>query len=332
MFKYGFGANFIMKAAQLIDEFVLGDVIGVGATCQVFQAHRGSDPSKKFAVKLISEDSMSTKDHNTNLFLHEAAILQKLSHKNIVKFETGKVDGIFRIGELDFVEPYSVLELADRGVLVNYLIYTGNFPEEICRYYFLQLIDGLKHIHSYSYVHRDIKTENLLLNSDFDLLISDFGHCTIFKNGEMETDSEDDHWRGVGTAKYNPPEARSKIFKESPAVDIFMSGVVLFIMLFGEPPFKKGAVKDDQHYQYFFEGCPQRFWNSHAPSMRHYVSDNLIDLITGMFSVEPSQRLTISEIEAHPWCKGSLPTKETVCKEMQIRLDRINKLSKNKKP
>lgn len=321
-----------MNPCQKVDDFVLEKVIGVGATCQVFQAYKAGNASKKFAVKLISEDSMSTKDHNTTLLLREAEILQKLTHRNIVKIESSKSDGIFTIGELDFREPYTVLELAEKGVLIDYLIYTGFLPEDICRYFFLQLIDGLKHIHSHSYVHRDIKTENLLLNSDFDLLISDFGHCTIFKNGALEMDSEDNHWRGIGTAKYNPPEASSRVMKESSAVDVFMAGVVLFIMLFGETPFKKGAVKDDHHYQYFFEGNPQRFWNSHAQSMRMFVPDSLIDLLTGMFSVEPSQRLTISEIEAHPWCNGSLPTKETVAKEMKTRLERLTKLVKAKKP
>lgn len=310
---------------------MLEKVIGMGATCQVFQAHKSGTVSKKYAVKLISEDSMATRSHNTNILLHEASVLQKFNHKNIVGFQYAKSDGQLKIGELDFKEPYIVLDLAEKGVLIDYLIFTGFLPEEICRYYFLQLIDGIKHIHSENYVHRDIKTENLLLNSEFDLLISDFGHCTLFKNGTLEMGDEDSHWRGIGTAKYNPPEASNKLLKESPAVDVFMAGVVLFIMLFGECPFKKGAVHDDLHYQYFFEGCPQRFWSSHLSHMRTFISESLIELITGMLSVEPSQRLTVAEIEAHPWCKGPVPTKETVSKEMQVRLDRLNKYPNKKK-
>jgi serine/threonine protein kinase len=274
---------------------------------------------------------MSTRSHNTNILLHEASVLNKFSHKNIVKFEGSSHDGLMKIGELEFREPYVVLELAEKGVLIDYLINTGFLPEDICRFYFLQLVDGIKHIHSHSYVHRDIKTENLLLNADFDLLISDFGHCTFFKDGVMEMEGDDNHWRGIGTAKYNPPEAFSRLFKESPAVDVFMAGVVLFIMLFGESPFKKGAVNDDQHYQHFFEGCPQRFWNSHIATARIFISESLTDLITGMLHVEPSQRLTINEIETHPWCKGPLPTREAVGQEMQIRLERMAKMTKTKK-
>lgn len=320
-----------MNQSQRIDDFVLEKVIGLGATNQVFQAHRVGNVSKKYAIKLISEDSMATRDINTSIMLHEAEVLQRFDHKNIVKFELGKADGLLVIGELDFKEPYIVLELAEKGVLIDYLIFTGFLSEDISRYYFKQLIEGIKHIHSKSYVHRDIKTENLLLNSEFDLLISDFGHCSTLKNGSLEMEGEDSNWRGIGTAKYNPPEASNIQFKETSSVDIFMAGVVLFVMVFGEAPFKKGALRDDHHYQHFFDGNPQRFWSSHAQNIRTFVSDSVIDLITGMLALEPSQRLSIADIEAHPWFSATLPTKEAVSKEMQIRLDRCIKQNKQKK-
>ena len=318
-----------MISPQRIDDYILEKVIGHGATCQVFQAYKLGNESKKFAVKLINEDSMSTREYNAGQLLNEAMILQKVHHKNIVNLHLCEPDGVLKIQELEFKELYTVMELAEKGVLIDYLIYTGSFLEEIARFYFLQLIEGIKHLHSKGFVHRDIKTENLLLNSEFNLLIADFGHCSQLKNGSAEMDSIDSNWRGIGTAKFNPPEANSKIIRDSPAVDIFMAGVVLFIMLFGEAPFKKGAVNDDTHYKFFFEGNQKRFWTSHSQITRGLGSESFIDLINSMFIVEPSQRITITEIEAHPWCKGTIPTKESISLEMHNRLERVKKIQKS---
>ncbi len=68
-----------------------------------------------------------------------------------------------------------MLELAPNGELYDYLRYTGHFQEELARYYFRQLIDGLAYMHGQGVSHRDLKLENLLLDAQFNLKIADFG-------------------------------------------------------------------------------------------------------------------------------------------------------------
>ena len=84
-----------------------------------------------------------------------------------------------------------MLELAPNGELYEYLRHTGHFQEELARFYFRQLIDGLAYMHSQGIAHRDLKLENLLLDDEFNLKIADFGFSSK-ADGE-----KDDSYRGT---------------------------------------------------------------------------------------------------------------------------------------
>ena len=66
-------------------------------------------------------------------------------------------------------------DLAPGGELFFYVKNSGFFPEPIARYYFKQLVNALGYIHSSGYAHRDIKPDNILLDSNFNMKIADFG-------------------------------------------------------------------------------------------------------------------------------------------------------------
>ena len=70
---------------------------------------------------------------------------------------------------------YIVLEYAAGGELFDFLANTGRLDENWCRYYFKQLMEGLDFIHKRGFVHRDLKPENLMLDSEGNLKIADFG-------------------------------------------------------------------------------------------------------------------------------------------------------------
>lgn len=196
------------------------------------------------------------------------------------------------------------MQNATHGALVYYLIKYGKLVEESCRTYFDQLLSGLSYLHNKGYVHRDLKPDNLLLDEHYNLLIADFGHHTLLSgklnDGKLRS-------LNIGTDVYNPPEIRKAKEYAGEPMDIFMAGVVLFIMATGVPPFKCGANNMDDFYKHLMNGGnPSLFWKTHFqchPSTRD-LSKPLIELITWMLSEDPSKRPTIQEIVKSEWCRG----------------------------
>ena len=78
-----------------------------------------------------------------------------------------------------------VREYAPGGELINYIASKGHLTEREARKYFRQMISALDHCHTANVVHRDLKLENLLLDANRDLLISDFGLGRTFKEDEL---------------------------------------------------------------------------------------------------------------------------------------------------
>jgi serine/threonine protein kinase len=89
---------------------------------------------------------------------------------------------------------------------------------------------AIEYIHSNNIAHRDIKTENLLLSSDFKLKVCDFGSCSTLIGGEIRTPLS-----AVGSPEFNPPEAHAGEASETvsalKAADIFSLGCVLFLIV-----------------------------------------------------------------------------------------------------
>lgn len=309
-----------------IDSYRLCSEIGTGASCQVFVGFKSENPKQKVAIKIINEDSKFSRDEDIKMMAMELMVLSKVQHKHIVKVHSGKDNGKLKIGNLEFKEPYTVMELAENGCFVDYLIKTGFMSENLSRHYFRQLIDGLEQLHSQGYIHRDIKPDNLLLNSDFDLLISDFGHCIPMIDGVSEDGT---YWSQLGTPLYNPPESEDMPPRGTAAVDLFMAGSVLFVFLTGRLPFEVGALRDDKFYKYFYQGNPSKFWTEHMKGLRHQPSHEVIDLLNRLFSVDPTKRPSLNEIKSHNWYIGELPSKEMVTKDMQIRVERMLKDSRS---
>eukprot|EP00493_Phyllostaurus_siculus_P027008 UN27354 len=147
-----------------------------------------------------------------------------------------------------------VLELALGGELFDLLYYTGKLEEKVARTYFRQMIAGVEALHKLNIVHRDLKPQNLLLDKFYRLKLVDFGSSGALKKGELLKTY-------CGTHGFQAPELLlSKHY--GPQVDMFSSGVILFIMLTGYPPFKH-ATKDDTWFRCIAKNKPEQFWKKH---------------------------------------------------------------------
>lgn len=160
------------------------------------------------------------------------------------------------------------------------------------------MMNGLHYLHQKGYAHRDIKPENVLLSNLYILKIADFGFaCDLQgkdKSGILKTK--------LGTEGYMAPEIPTKKY-EGKSVDIFASGVILFIMYAGNPPFEK-ATPNDPYYKLVKDKRYDIFWKAHCRKRpAGYFSDSFKDLFIKMVAFDPSERPKIEEIASHPWVR-----------------------------
>jgi serine/threonine protein kinase len=207
---------------------------------------------------------------------------------------------------------YMALEYANKGDMFNYILTSKGFDLHTARFYFKALINAVESMHNKNIAHRDIKLDNILLDNDFKLLLTDFEFCADIKNDHSEYIQHEDK---LGTIAFMAPEffdykrnkaekgKISKLLHTGDAVDIFACGVVLFTMLFGVYPFAS-AERFDEHYKYFFSEEFSKFWDKfRTENIDNARLDNLNctvkDLIEKMFCVDPEKRIKISEIRNH---------------------------------
>lgn len=212
-----------------------------------------------------------------------------------------------------------MLEFVGGGELFDFVAETGKFSEKVARTYFHQMMNGLHYMHQKGYAHRDIKPENLLLSHLFILKIADFGFSCLIKGkdgtGVLRTK--------LGTEGYMAPEIPNKKY-EGKSVDIFASGVILFIMYAGNPPFEK-ATPTDPYYKILKEKKYDIFWKAHSRKRPvGFFSESFKDLFQRLVAFDPAERPRIEEIAAHPWIKESVCTHGEIKEEFAQRQKKLD--------
>ena len=144
-----------------------------------------------------------------------------------------------------------VLEYAG-GELFNYIVANGRMPEHRARKFFQQIISGIEYSHRLKIVHRDLKPENVLLDDDLNVKIADFGLSNEISDGDFLTTS-------CGSPNYAAPEVIRGGVYAGPEIDVWSSGVILFVMLCGRLPFEDDDVQAlfskisrKYHFSFFF--------------------------------------------------------------------------------
>ncbi|PRW57463.1 serine threonine kinase [Chlorella sorokiniana] len=293
--------------ADVEDVYHLGPALGYGGFSKVRLAtHR--ETRKKYAAKIIPlpPRGSATNKYNSSraMILREVDVIQRLDHPCLVKLHEWYVHD----GKL-----YLIMDLLAGGELLDEVEEHGPLTEPQARGIFLQLLLGVQFMHSIGIVHRDLKLENLLLERQGDIAsvkIVDFGFAKKCR------DSADECLTTVcGTPEYMAPEVvrgsskiramlegspttESDFTPYSAACDLWSCGVILYMLLSGQPPFSSTS-----HPRLLRSIVAGRF-SFEGPAWKR-ISPEAQDLIAKLLVVDPRQRLTANAALAHPWMKGS---------------------------
>lgn len=199
-----------------------------------------------------------------------------------------------------------ILELVTGGTLHHYLLNVDDYTEELAARHVRQMLQGIHYLHSLGIVHRDIKVENILLQTvgdKYEVKIADFGLSAVVTLGREGYDSEDSVKRKKynkltemwGTKEYFAPELIGRAY--GPQADMWSMGCVVFEMLSGEPAFSlKHCRKERELYDKIRSGN----YNITGPEWST-VSPEAKELVKGLLTVDPSKRLCATEALQHRW-------------------------------
>ena len=135
-------------------------------------------------------------------------------------------------GSPEYQRPLLVLELAETDLCTFFEAGLVPLSADVCRTYARQLISALRYLDEKGVTHRDIKPENILFDSNFSLKLTDFG---LARDAEGEKGDFNLTSR-LGSTGYKPPEMEARNYRGLKA-DIFATGVIIFMMYRGRPPF-----------------------------------------------------------------------------------------------
>ncbi|XP_043910863.1 testis-specific serine/threonine-protein kinase 1-like [Protopterus annectens] len=263
-----------------IHGYAMGITLGEGTYSKVKSAY-SKQLKEDVAVKIIDRKKAPS-DFLKNFLPRELEILTAVNHNNIVK--------TYEIFESSNGKIYIIMELAVQGSLLEYIQSRDALPEDMARKMFHQLTMAIKYCHDINIVHRDLKCENLLLDINYNIKVSDFGfsrRCAF--DGEGHTLLSETF---CGSIAYAAPEVLQGIPYQPKMYDIWSLGIVLFIMVCGCMPY------DDSNFRRMLRAQKARVLN--FPRSK-FVTTECKHLILKILHPDVLKRLTIEEILIHPW-------------------------------
>lgn len=263
-----------------LEDFYMLCVIGKGSYAKVVLVKR-KDTGEIMALKILKKEMIEKRKQEEHVRT-EREVLVKIAHPFIAKlhcsFQNEK-------------KLYFALEYCPGGELFNLLQKRKYFTEDQARFYVVQIVLAIEHLHKSDFIYRDLKPENVLLDSQGYIRITDFG----LSKGNIK--SGKDARSVCGTPEYLAPEVIMRV-GHGKAVDWWTVGCLIFELLTGLPPY---YTSDREELFDRIKLSSVKYPSNFSPSVK--------ELLNGLFQKDPEMRLGggpdgAKSIRNQPWFSG----------------------------
>uniref|UniRef100_UPI0037E8A4BD caM kinase-like vesicle-associated, like n=1 Tax=Semicossyphus pulcher TaxID=241346 RepID=UPI0037E8A4BD len=272
--------------SDVTDKYEIGQVLRAKEFCELCLAKDRQTDKVFVCKKFLKKDGRKVRKAAKN----EIMILKLVNHPNILQlidtFETRK-------------EYFIIQELATGGDVFDWILDQGNYTERDASNVIRQVLEAVAYLHSLNIVHRNLKLENLMYyteNNHNKVVLRDF-YLSRFENGPI-TDP-------CGTPEYLAPEVVARHRYGRP-VDCWAVGVIMFILLSGNPPFYDETEEEntDLHNRIIF--CrivagdfefDSPYWDDISPAAK--------ELVCRLMEVDQMLRITAQDALWHEWIAGN---------------------------
>ncbi|CAB3368116.1 Hypothetical predicted protein [Cloeon dipterum] len=254
-----------------IGKYKLLKTIGKGNFAKVKLA-KHVPTGKEVAIKIIDKTQLNPS--SLQKLFREVRIMKMLDHPNIVK--------LFQVIETEKTL-YLVMEYASGGEVFDYLVLHGRMKEKEARAKFRQIVSAVQYCHQKKIIHRDLKAENLLLDSEMNIKIADFGFSNEFTPGSK-----------LDTFCGSPPYAAPELFQgkkyDGPEVDVWSLGVILYTLVSGSLPFDGSTLRE----------LRERVLRGKY-RIPFYMSTDCENLLKKFLVLNPAKRASLENIMKDKW-------------------------------
>ncbi|KAK3591833.1 hypothetical protein CHS0354_007696 [Potamilus streckersoni] len=274
-----------------VEDFALLKVLGTGAYGKVFLVRKisGADDGKLYAMKVLKKAAIVQKTKTTEHTKTERQVLEAIRQSPFLvtlhyAFQTD-------------AKLHLILDYVNGGELFTHLNQREYFQESEVRIYIGEIVLALETLHKLGIIYRDIKLENILLDSSGHIVLTDFGLSKEF----LPTDENHRAYSFCGTIEYMAPEVvEGSHSGHDFAVDWWSLGVLTYELLTGASPFTVDGESNSQ------SEISRRILKAKPPMPKRF-SPEVKDFILSLLTKEPHKRLGARgayEVKKHPFFEG----------------------------
>ena len=278
------------------DNFELLNFVNSGSCGVVFEGKLKKNPNKRVGLKfLMGKIQEEKKDKNTQKKLKELYFQRKLHHKNITELY-----GFYEIKNCSCIA-MDYAKYRDLEYFQKKLIQKKYLSETLLAYITTQILEGLKFCHQCKIIHMDIKQQNILIDENLNIKLTDF---SVSQSYEQYNNGDKFSLPLAGTSLYMSPEVLGKYkidVEDCNKIDIFSLGILLYNSAFGQFPYQL-EYSDRKNFKGIYDKIMQK--NLVFPTFKSY-SQLFKNFLRGLLNRNIKNRYSIKDAFDDPWIKGT---------------------------